>query len=595
MEIAAWRKSFYFHFVSYNNKRFKIIFSLLLIGLFALLAIKGCFYYEDGEDPYLVMLAKGEFAGGPQNIPNSFGVWIGLTYVLKCLFQCCAGLDWYAVLMTLGYSLLILQLIRIFPLLFDTTERFLSRWPAIVVLGGCAILFGEHFFLWQLTRLSFFLSGLAILNMWLDLLAKEPVGNYKLKQAFHLLCFTYAGLIRLEPAVLNLVFWLPLMGLGLLNGVRIRNYLVLLLPVGIILTLSFIVNTPFNKIDKDYLDFRRYQFSLLDFQQPVNTLKIADAKDSVIYYAAKKAFLCDRQQVNPAFFDRIGILPMDKTPRSIPYYLQNLSSAPAKIKISVFKLLAWNSGFTLLYFIFLITGGLVVYDNQRKNLGWYLLVQLYPIMLYLAITALMKMENRVLVPMMWCALLQSIIAISMLARENVKDRRPVLPVLLAMLIILPIVSFDSVKIFNRWNARKTETVEMGKLIESVSAKPEKYVVINGNTLGRLYPQPYNTPQLFRAKTPLSIDNFMLFLSPGYPVYMQSVCGTSDLRGVFQFMSAHKDEVLIIGQTSRMDLLQQYFKTVYDMPVLYRTDTITNAVTNTGLNRGRDKIYFYHLI
>ena len=591
--FTGFVNNFYFHSMPQASNRFQLIIALFASALFVLLACKGYCYYEDGEDPFFTMLFKGEFTGGPQNIPNSLGAWTALSYLFTGLFQWQNNFDWYGAALLFSYCLLVVQLVFIAPVIYGYAKKTGPGWFVLLFLLTSAALFSEQFFLWQLTRVSLLLSGIVIFRIMLNIADKEITpANKRGSYLFNIACFTFAALIRPEPPALNLVVWLPIAGLGILHGVPLKKYVVLVLPIVIITGLSLVLNTSFNQTDRNYIEFRKYQFSLFDFQQPISSLNMANEKDSIIFEVCHKPFFADDKQINQAFFKRVGILPLDKTVSSIPYYFKNLASGPAKIILGLQKLMAYNPGLSLLYVLYLFAGIVFVFYQAPQNLLWYLLSQLFPIVLSLAITALMKMENRVMVPLLWCFLIQNLAWCATLAPDTFKTAgKNAYAHLFIAALILPLFCLDGSKVQGRWKSKKAELVAVTKLANDINSMPEKVIVVNENSLSKFYLRPFDVQQRFIQKKPIVIENFMLYFLPGYKQYMQSVCGSSNIDDIIKFLELNKQNVLMLGQPEKMELLKSYVSIIYGIDFRYeKIEAVSAPQTKAKGTPNRNNLY-----
>jgi hypothetical protein len=566
------------------------IIALLVIVVFALLAWYGIIYYEDGEDSYLNVLSRGMLTGGPETMPNPFGVWVGLTHIITWLFEWKINFDWYAAFEAIGYGLLIFQLVRLAPVLYCYLEKIAGKVLAIFILVSCAIIFSENLFFWAFTRVSLLLTGISLLRIWLCITPEKDFASIpKGFLAFNLFCFAYAALIRSEPAALNLVVWLPLIGLGMLNGVPLKNYRVFLIHVVIVVAISVFLNIPFNKTDSSYLAYRRYQFSLLDFRQSANSIRALSEKDSMMYLASHKSFSSDSRKLTPEFLDKIGVMPMDKTPAAIPYYLKNLSSAPAKIRNGWGKLVGSNPGLGILYLILLVAGGLLIIYKVADKFKWYLLSQLFLLFLCLAVTSFMKMENRVLIPLLWCFIIQNLVWCYGLTKSSAMEMKTSAPVfLVTVVLLLPIVLIDGGKAYGRWCYKRKEDIEMSRLVAEVNTLPQKTIVINISGIWKFNLHPFEPVLQLHNKKPISFDNFIISFLPKYGPYMKSVCGSSDVEDIAKYLEQNKKDVLVISSTGRMELIKSYLEVVYGIMFNYE-------IADPGTLHKKNDVILYRLI
>lgn len=581
--------------MSFHPKILRFVFTLAVIAGVIFLAHQGYCYYEDpNEDGYCVILMRGDFTGGPQTLPNTSGFWTGLTYPVKALYTIKGDADWYGIFMTVGYGLLLFQIAQILPFIYSGLKKITSKWVAIVVICISAVLFSENLFLWQLTRLSLLLSGISFFKIWLNLNDTQHTRQYKwASYVFNVLCFSYAAFIRSEPAAVNFAVWLPLVMLDYINGTTLKKYVAfvpLLVVIGII---AFITNTPTNQADSNYLAFRKYQFSFFDYKQPAGTLNIRTAEDSMIYAAATTAFLSDSAKLNTAYFKRIGMMPMDKTPSALPYYFRNLSTGPGKIKKAWSKIATGSPAFLLFYWLCFLVGMVIIYITAKEKMFWYLLSQLWPVILFLGITTFMKMENRVLVPMMWCFLIQNLVWCFFLTGEkHISTKLASVLALIFVFVGLAIGKADTARVYNRWKLKQYEEAQADKLMQNINTRTEKIIVVNDNACSKLAIRPFKPRYVFTDKKIVCLNYFQLFWLAGYGPYMESVCGKSDLPGIVKALYEQKNNVLFISKPARMEMIKDYFGVLYHFNLPY---TAVDATVNTNSNLKNSEAYLYRFI
>lgn len=560
---------------------------LLLLG-----PLCGICYYEDHEDPYLTVLSQGNLTGGPQLIPNTLGVWFGITRLMLVAYQHSPGFDWYAVCLLLGYILLIYQLVSaVINLQYHLNGSKSIAYALLLVL---AITFSENLLLWQLTRLSLLLAGISMFNMWYGLTFSNSKKILSAKFLFSLACFTYAGIIRIEPATLVLALCLPLFIISFLLDKKLKAYLPLLMPAFVIIALSVLVNTSFNNTDSKYLEFRKYQFSLFDFKQPSSSMRLESYRDSVIFNAATLAFVNDSQNINPAFFKRIGVLPLDKTVSSIPHYFQNLSSAPLKLKRSAFRILEANAGLVLIYFFTSLFIGHSFFKSGGKCFYGFTLAQLWAIALYVGVTSFMKMENRVLAPMLWCFILINFSFWVYLLPEEALTLRKTLKWKAFIILIVVAAVIDGNNTYRHWGYRLEDKSQTNALFTKLNQRQEQIIVVGATFISRLHLQPFSQNAVLSGKKLVSIDNCFYWMLPGYAPYVERVCGTSDAVGAVRNFEIQKQNVLFASTQGRIDLMQQYFSAVYNMPLnfLLLTDLLPAdvATKSPGAKAALPKVY-----
>ncbi|HWB62640.1 MAG TPA: hypothetical protein VG603_03945 [Chitinophagales bacterium] len=542
----------------------------LLLVVYALAAINGCFYYEEGTEPYFTILTRGDFTGRPESIPNPYGFWMGITHVMKYLYIINNNFDWYAFFLLIGYLMLLIQLKPIVAIVGHTYKANTPKWlfSASVIIGAFA--FSQNLVVWQGTRMPLLLAGAALFNMFNTITKKAPASKKRiLTQGWNTLCFIYAAISRNEPAMLAVGIFVPFFLITCWLKPKIKSYawpVVSFLTIG---GMAVLLNIPFNQTDAQYLAFRKYQFTLWDFKQPLQTLHLKTNADSVTIAAANTQFQNDTNRINTAFFHRIGLLPLDKTPASMPYYFENLTGVGKKLKERSQRMFEHHYALIFLYLLLTIFIPLL-YNGAKEAKRWYWLANTYFVAMYLGLAIFMKMESRLFVPMLWCFILQNLVWFSLFENGGNKPAPQLNSIkITAYLIILAIIAFGQIKLYiNEFRFLKDREARSVELVKTVCALPQKIVVVGIDVLDKLHPRPFGKPFEKCGKSFVSVDNGIHYMLSTYAEYMKGLTGSSQTDSIMHFLYSQHQNVVYMVDINRERMIENYFKVNYNCPLIF---------------------------
>ncbi len=271
---------------------------LSVIGVIALF-FRG-FYYQTESDTVFPVYMFGIYNGGTNAIPDTFGCFSLISHVFNHLYLAGAGsdiYDWFqllAVLICVAYwSYQVLG--RVF---FSSGARWLSAPLAVAIMDPLLPLeFSKTAMMLSITGFHVTLVGRA----WNHFL----IGGMLVALGF---------LVRAEPATIMLVmlFLVALTQLG--HSFHRRWVLSIALSATVILSLSIAVTNAGRKpADVRYKEIRPYEYVLVDFRKDLDEAGISD-RDKVKLKAAQSFFFADTDELNVAFFEQVGVRPMDKSP-----------------------------------------------------------------------------------------------------------------------------------------------------------------------------------------------------------------------------------------------------------------------------------------
>ncbi|HWB62082.1 MAG TPA: hypothetical protein VG603_01135, partial [Chitinophagales bacterium] len=293
------------------------------------------------------------------------------------------------------------------------------------------------------------------------------------------------------------------------------------------------------------------------------TMQLNTPSDSIKLIAAVKAFWIDSEQINTAFFNKIGLLPMDKTPSAAPYYLRNLKPGLHKLIKAGRNIWAEYPGLVWAYFFFLFSGLWLIYRHNRAVFISSLFAQTWGIMLFTGITVLMKMETWVLAPMIWCAIMVNAIWCIKVLSGNGLVKSKALSLSIGAGVMLSAVLLGGTVDFMKWKSYRHELHTMDEIRQAVNKLPQHNVLASLSFMIRLHTQPFQPKPLYN-KSLICLDNWFLFLYPEFNTFMDREFGTAQPVKAMQALLAKRDDVVFVSTIDRADMMSRYFNTVHNM-------------------------------
>jgi hypothetical protein len=189
----------------------------------------------------------------------------------------------------------------------------------------------------------------------------------------------------------------------------------------------------------------------------------------------------------------------------------------------------------------------------------------------------MKMENRVLVPMIWCYLLINLVwCVYLLPTQQVAGKK-IMCLFIALITASTIC--ESLGIYHRWYLRQLDNYGMTRIFKRLEEQPQNIIVVNANYLAKLHLQPFKTETHLKNKKLVSIDNCFYYMLPAYASYMKTLCGSDEPVKVMECLKQQKENTVFISSPARIEMLKGYFNTVYNMPLDFKTDSASQRESN----------------
>jgi hypothetical protein len=210
---------------------------------------------------------------------------------------------------------------------------------------------------------------------------------------------------------------------------------------------------------------------------------------------------------------------------------------------------------------------LLVYNLSRH---WWklLLVNIWFMLLLFGVTVFMKMELRVLAPLVLLELIGLTAFCTYLLPlgwQNVKGNAVIL-VLAGLLFLVPI-AIKFTELHGASQNFKIASKNM-KAFKAELAQPSfknRIVVFHSFAWQMLHADIFDINQFAGNTNFLAIDNGELYMYPQFKEAMNKCCGGYTINHLVNYLLEHKEQVVFVSDAGRMDLMERYIETVYGIP------------------------------
>lgn len=523
-------------------------------------------YYNEYSDKFFTAYVDGSFdAGQTKALFYNYGFFTAISQVMAWMYRILPAFNWYGIF---GQGLLLLTSTG-FLLILWSLYRATAKYQALFGLLSVVMVpfWLYHIVLYRTTELSFLAFGISVFVLMLSFTEQiaQHLGSLKRVRAFFLILLLLSAFIRVEPVLMSSVIWLPyawiLWQRKSVRGSMLKVAVVALVGIGVAYGLYMSSVGPGSAMFKE---IRVYTHTIWDFGQDDAQLHLATAADSIKLKAAQEFFISDRYEMDGAFYQSIGILPLEKSLSSLPGYLPDL-------KLRIDKALNVWSGliaeqwvmFTAVMLLYLALSLLLLIGKQWGKWAFLTLLQLWFWAILFGITVFMKMELRVFCPLVTL----DMILLIWLAYQWVMLGDVSKPQLAIMLVAGVLLGGTSVFKYIEMQNIATDYNLAAKNIkafkkELLTEHGDKTVFFNSICWQMLYADLFDNNELQAEMELLAIDNGELYMYPSQQQTLKDWCGSDKLGDVAKSIEARKENIVFISSIDRMVLIRDYLNTVY---------------------------------
>ena len=494
---------------------------LLIINIIYFVGIRLIFgfTYESNDDPAFENMLRGVYWNTP--ITNFYFYHRGIAVIFVWLYQNLdIGINWY------GFSLILSNFLSVFiisVLIQKRTGNFL-----FVILFLMINL--QNVFLVSFTRVSLLLSFSAFLLLHFSYLLKYK----KILIVGSLLIFLWAFLMRPNTAYLAFILLIPFLYSGKLNFHFFKSISYLLIPFLIGISLLFVVNNVQDKVfTKDLKNAAKITFPILDYQADVKTTTIEE--ENAVF------------EIKNWFFFHKALLNTDLTKDLLgssfieTYSFNRLFDRTMALS---YKIIFKPFFFFLLVLVLIFT----ILSKQNRITG--ILILLYFFSVLLSISMLLKMEFRILIPILTICLLFFIFYFSKRITNLVKKEK--LRSTIVGVLILGVFVFQSYLYYTRSSANPPK---------SQLANQDLYQKTHNKTVFLMSDVFFNYEPL--KFIPFS-QNISLVPLTGWISYNEQTYkfqltqfGTNDIISIFDKIKNRNDYIFVASE-EQISILEEIF-------------------------------------
>ncbi len=528
-------------------------------------------YYSEFSDRFFTAYVDGSFSGGATKpIFYNYGFFTALSHFMAVGYDVLPQFNWYGIF---GEGFMLLATTGFFWLLYAFAHAFgKQRW---LILGYVAFLLPfwcYHIVLYRTTELAFLTCGIGILGLVFSYLPAvvEQITRLKQVRVFFTILLLFSVFIRLESTLMCTAIFLPY-GLWVAGsrGARIGLFKITLivLPVYIGAYLLYLGAT--GPAEKVFRDTRVYTHTLWDFGQDENLFTLSSAADSVKLEASQSFFISDEVALSAEFYHRIGVIPLEKSLGSFNDYFVGFDLRIEKAIAVWHQLLLEQSVFFIGYGLALAFGLLLMMVNQAyKKMALLFLMQLWFWAILFGVTVFMKMELRVMAPLITLGLVTLTLLPLVLLPQAWQDYKKNTLIIgafgLVFLIPASLKMYELIQSANYYQLG-SDNIRVFKDELKQPRFENSIIVFHSLAWQMLHADVFDENEFANNSNYLAFDNGELYMYPQYKKAMQAICGGYGVKQIAQYLVDHKEQVVFISDAARMDLIERYIEIVYGIP------------------------------
>lgn len=527
------------------------------------------FYAAEFSDRFFMAYVDGSFSGGETKpMFYNYGFWAVLSYPMALAYDFFPQFNWYGVV---GQGFMVGCTTLFLWLLWATWRSTLGiRW-----LVGGALLFLMPFWCYQIvffrtTELAAVAAGISLLGLVGTYLpnVNQFVGSLRAVRVFAVTLLCLSVFIRLEPALMCAIAFLPLV-LWITGKPKWGLLMIACLAIGSFIGSYALYMSATGDAEKEFLAIRPYRYTLWDFSQNEALYTPATAVDSVKLYAAKAYFISDEAELNAAFYERIGVLPLEKSLSSLSGYFIDFDMRIARAADA--WLFLWQLQpvlFIAPWLAFMLAAMLLAYNRQYKSLWLLLGLHFWVWAILWGVTVFMKMELRVFAPHIMINLVTLVLLPILVLPKNWPVRKPksvIIGVAIVCLLVPAYITTNELRNKAKSFQMSSQNIKVFKAEVAKLSNEGKIIVFHSFAWQLLYANLLDYNEFAQNTNFISFDNGELNMYPQFKQAMQACCGGYTVADLATYLVANKDRVIFVSDLERMDLMKRYIETVYSIP------------------------------
>lgn len=551
------------------------IFLLILLLLPA--ALVG-FYFEELTDIVFSFLFTGLLQSSPGSIFNNYECLFGISWLVHIVQVWLPHINAWGVLLILINGICIYLILLIFYHFF---RAHFEKRTALLLFGAVYLILLYDFLLIQFTKTAIYCCFLGFYY-----LLHEP---RKTRRA--MLLILTGLLLRAEAFWLmllvslaaHLFYWGPALKEPLS---RKKFHWLLLLLLG--LAVSFLNKRVYNADDARYDAFRAYKYALVDFRPDV--AKKLNERDSVRLDAMQHFFFGDHDSlINRPTFERLGVQSIERF--SFLSSIQSFSANEFRLKMVNIRILlkAWKELY-LLWVALLLFAAISLYGRDVPALKRMLGLVAFMLLFLTAITAYIKMESRVLHPL----LLITLFYVYRLGFGEANIREKIRKRFLSEALILVCCYLLFFKIFFVIRDRIRLENQSEHFFTAWKKDHKEDILVPDLHSWQLFStQALYDPAEYRKLRMISLDDGYMCMMQQHLDYMKAMTGSDHFKDYLSYVETQRSQIYFLGTAERTQVLEDYIKAIYGRTWKLQPTTAVPVVSGYGPT-GYLEFYLYRL-
>ena len=502
--------------------------------IFPVLAFLGIIFFTLGfhfnsYNPTMKAMFQGVLMDEPF-LETYFICCLGFNFFWSWLFKSIPHFDWYSLTLVQFYFAQAILFLRLLPSLKLESKIFVFTPFFQKVFLLIAFLLPLHFLL-DITLAACVLFVLVVFNILL-------INNSFFKKLILIALGIFSILLRHDAVLLEFIFLMPFLAFVL--EIKLKQIIIKTLPfivTFIVILLSIgLMHLQSNEL---YIKGEPLFYFVSDGDLRVPNTNLSEI-DSIKVKAVEEYLLFDSKNIDLNYLKKISLTPLSFG--LIKYLLLSYE----KVLTHFSRSIAINYSMVFLWLAFTLK----IFISRNIKYKLWLTYLIVFTALYI-LTAIIKMEGRILIPIVFIAIISSLVKIKI---DNIY-RNVIL--MIAFFVSLGTSVYDSIGL------NKIESNNQQILNKIQSKFENKNIVVDATTSNIFNVGPFNGQKLTNSKF-YTVDMGQLTLIPQYKIFLGSKCrcDVSNAKELFQFIESEKDKVIYISTKSRIDLVKEYLDLVY---------------------------------
>ncbi len=544
---------------------------LAIIGIYA---VFGC-YYEEYADITFAIINQGIFTGKAENLFNNYGALTGIGNVYKYLYGANNTVPWYGIFSLAYLSLVLTNFTLLFDVFYSRLNTTDLKKKAFAFITALLVLF-QYIILIQITKTTLMLAIPVLALLLLNQQKTVKINGWV--WAYLLFCLVVDTMLRAEALFLLIIFSVPVLVIakGFKAG-SIASFKIYALPLVISLTVLYLSTLTYNANDVAYKNISAYKVGAWDGGIDQSKIKFDTKADSIKLYAFGNIFMSDTDSINAELFKKYNNI--DQYNKAGLFVSNIISNFPHRVTHGMITM--WlsilMSGYFLLAIILLHVFLLVAIQGRDNKLK-YILCSLAFAALLLLVAVVLKMEERVMSPL----LINQLVLVFILFKDKISTGIKFFNAFILLLIAISLFN-----VYRKGSYAMIKKEERNTILAQQKFIAENYP--NKTVIIDLYSFNYVVPDVLREtdflqnmrkgnNQMLCIDNGYIALYDSYKTHIAGITGSTKFSQSVAYLQQNKKDIIYISTSNRIHFFFNYCNSIYKSRLLVDKLKVLNGVS-----------------